>query len=317
MTADTRLAYSVALQELEVRAGASDEDREAWLAERRTGITATEVRDLYIRAKSTAKIAATKLGHEKERDLGFIPRIAYGKEREIFIADVMAGEGFAHETRVFHYPLNSRHLASPDGVAVTFDDEILVSEYKTDEHGMTPGDVAAADDDAFRASGYRIQVNWVMHVIGAKRARLAIEAVTRTPGGFEPGEIRRFWIERDDELIEELVELADAFLEALDDMAENGVDPVAVSLLEDAIASSAAAKDARDALETYCASTGLSSLRIPEGSMSYSTPAPRKTFQASAFKEAHPGMYQEFVEATPAGKPSLRVTPARSKAVTS
>ena len=35
------------LETLEARAGASDQDRPAWLAVRRTGITATEIRDLY------------------------------------------------------------------------------------------------------------------------------------------------------------------------------------------------------------------------------------------------------------------------------
>ena len=36
------------LDELEARAGASDQDREQWLAERRRGVTATELRDIML-----------------------------------------------------------------------------------------------------------------------------------------------------------------------------------------------------------------------------------------------------------------------------
>jgi hypothetical protein len=297
-----------ALADLMARAGASDTDRPAWLAERRGGITATEVRDLYIRAKSTAKLIAIKLEQEAERDLGaYIPRVRYGKDREPIIAQQLRGEGFEPESRVFQHPENSRHLASPDGVRVNFDGELEISEIKTDEHGIEPG------AETWDATGYAIQALWGLYVTGARRCRFAIEECIRTADGFEPGEVRRFWIERDDELIAELVELADTFLTAMDDMRENGIDPIAVSLLEDAIAANEAQKVARDALEAYCASTGVSSLRIPEGSLSYSTPAPRKSFQQTAFKEAHPDMYAEFVEASAATKPTLRITPARKK----
>lgn len=302
------------LADLFARAGASDADRPAWLAERRGGITATEVRDLYIRAKSTAKLCAIKLQQESEKDLGaYIPRIRYGKEREPVIAEQLRGEGFVPESRVFHHAENSRHLASPDGIRIDFDENLDIAEIKTDEHGIEPGATEAEDSDAFRATGYRYQVQWVMYVLGARRARLVIEECIRVSDGFEPGEVRRYWIERDDELIAELVEIADAFLAAMDDMRENGIDPIAVALLEDALATGEAAKTAREALEEYCASKGLSSLRIPEGSLSYSTPAPKKTFRQTAFKDAHPSIYEEFTEAVPASKPTLRITPARSK----
>lgn len=302
------VSTSPVLADLESRAGASDNDRELWLAERREGITATEVRDLYVRAKSTAKLIALKLEQEVEKDLGaYIPRIRYGKDREPVIAEKLRGEGFVPESRVFHHPDNSRHLASPDGTRVDFDEHLEVSEIKTDEHGIAPG------DEAWDRVGYSIQAQWVMYVTGAVACRFAVEDCIRTTDGFEPGDLRRYWVNRDDELIAELVTMADEFLAAMDDMRENGIDPVAVSLLEDAIAASDAQKVARDALEAYCASTGISSLRIPEGSLSYSTPAPRQTFQQTAFKDAHPDMYAEFTAATAATKPTLRVTPARPK----
>lgn len=296
------------LADLEARAGASDQDRPAWLAERREGITATEVRDLYIRAKSTAKLIAIKLEQEAERDLGaFIPRIRHGKHREPIIAEQLRGEGFVPESRVFHHPENTRHLASPDGIRVDFDENLDVAEIKTDEHGIEPG------TDAWTATGYSIQAQWVMYVLGARRCRFAVEDCIRTADGFEPGELRRYWVDRDDDLIAELVTLADDFLAAMDDMRENGIDPIAVSLLEDALAATEEQKRTREALEAYCATKGLSSLRIPEGSLSYSTPAPKKTFRQTAFRDAHPDMFAEFEEVVPASKPTLRITPRRTK----
>lgn len=314
MSAQTAVWLPPVLADLFARAGAPDTDRPAWLAERRGGITATEVRDLYIRAKSTAKLCAIKLEQEAEKDLGqFIPRIRYGKEREPAIAERLRGEGFMPEARVFHHAENSRHLASPDGIRVDFDENLDISEIKTDELGIAPGATEADDSPEFRATGYRYQCLWGMYVTGARRCRLVVEECIRTHDGFEPGEIREYWIERDEDVIAELVETADAFLAAMDDMRENGIDPIAVALLEDALAAGEAVKAARVALEEYCASTGLSSLRIPEGSLSYSTPAPRKSFQQTAFKDAHPDMYAEFEEVVPASKPTLRITPRRSK----
>lgn len=45
------------LDELEARAGASDQDREQWLAERRRGVTATELRDIMLASNRDVAIA--------------------------------------------------------------------------------------------------------------------------------------------------------------------------------------------------------------------------------------------------------------------
>lgn len=299
------------LDELEQRAGASDQDREAWLAERRDGITATEVRDLYMKKKSSAKLIAQKLGWEPEPDLGYLRRVRYGRERETAIGDtLLMRHGFEPEHRVFRHTDNPRHLASPDGLRADFDGRIEVAEIKTAEDDLAP------DSDEFKATGYPVQGQWLMYVLGpdVRQCLFAVEACVTLPDGrFEPGELRLFYIERDDALIGELVELADEFLAVMDDMRENGIDPVGVALLEDALATTEAQKRAREALERYCAETGVSSVRIPEGSLSYSTPAPRTSFDQGAFKDAHPGMYQEFTKQAAASKPTLRVTPRRAK----
>ena len=213
-----------ALLDLESRAGASDQDREAWLAERRQGITATEVRDLYLRKTGRSSYVSQqdlidrKLGRVEEvADLSHVPVIGWGKDREPIIAARLAGEGFAPESRVFHHPQNSRYLASPDGLSVTFDDELQVSEIKTAGYDLPPG------SERFDAKGYLFQVQWVMFVIGAARCRFVVEERLENPdGSFFPGSEHRYWIERDDALIAELVKLADEFLAELDRQREEG-----------------------------------------------------------------------------------------------
>ena len=94
---------SQALTDLLGRAGASDTDREAWLAERRQGVTATEIRDLVIGAISMRRLIDLKLGRIPESgDLSYIPVIGWGREREVVIADALRGSGIDAETRVFH-----------------------------------------------------------------------------------------------------------------------------------------------------------------------------------------------------------------------
>lgn len=302
----------ISLADLESRAGASDTDRPAWLAERHGGCTATEARDLYTGAKSTAKIAGEKLGWEPERDLSYVPRIRWGKERESHIVAALAGDGFIPESRVFHAADNSRYLASPDGWQVDFDGNVTsLLEVKTYE-GDEP---LSADSAHFASLGYAYQGWWAMRVTGVRKVTFAIEPCIHLGAGqyAVSGDVYTFELDWDDDAIQALEETADTFLEALDEMREKGLDPIAIALLEDAIALSAAQKAARDALEEYCASTGLSSLRIPAGSLSYGVSAPRKAFQQTAFKDAHPDMYAEFVETVPAAKPTLRVTPARTR----
>ncbi|HEY8590691.1 MAG TPA: YqaJ viral recombinase family protein [Naasia sp.] len=304
----TALGIDEVLDELESRAGASDTDRDAWLAERHHGATATEVRDLYVGAKSSSKLIAMKLGWEPEPDLSRIARIRYGRERERVIAEHLRLSGFLPETRVFRHAENSRYLASPDAIRLDFDDTLDVAEIKTAEEEMAPG------SELFEKLGYGAQAQWQMFVVGprVRRCLFAVEECLLEDGRYLPGELRMSWIERDDALIEELVAVADDFLATLDDVRENGLDPVAVALLEDSIEKKAAAEAARERLESYCATSGISSLRIPAGSLSYKVAAPTPRFQQKEFAADHPELAEKYKRATGGGTPTLRITPRRA-----
>lgn len=221
-----------ALADLEARAGAPDTDRTAWLLERARGVTATQVRDLYLAAKGIGrpfsslqdivneKLALLLAETDEEREaaaaatLLTTPYVMWGKEREPVIAEQLRqSHGMLPESRVFRSVSNPRHLASPDGVRVDGHGRIEVAEIKT---AGKPVEVGSA---AYVEKGYGIQQQWVMGVLGADRSLYAWELREGRPGGFESGHpfgVDAEWVEFDADLFAELVVLADHFLERLD-----------------------------------------------------------------------------------------------------
>jgi len=210
-----------ALADLEARAGASDQDREQWLRERLAGVTATEVRDLANGKIRTQDLIDLKLGRKTDSFNGNA-YTEWGKLREPIIAAKLVGLGIEPESRVFHHAANSRHLASPDGVGVDFDDQIVLSEIKT------CGTLLPLGSPELAAKGYIDQILWCMHVTGAVRCALAVEERLYVRGAregeavFAPGEQTVEWVERDEARIVELVKIADEFLAELDRQREDG-----------------------------------------------------------------------------------------------
>lgn len=199
-----------ALADLEARAGASDQDREEWLKQRRQGVTATEL--AKIMTASNRDVAIQDLVRQK-RDGDSFTGNAYtewGKEREPIIAADLAGYGVVPESRVFHAAGNSRHLASPDGLSVDFDGGLVLDEIKTSGEPL-PKDSAALD-----AAGYEWQMQWCCYVIGATGCWLNVEQRLGKPGSFRPGPRSREWFPRDEAKIAQLVETADLVLAAME-----------------------------------------------------------------------------------------------------
>jgi hypothetical protein len=205
------------LADVVARAGASDTDREAWLAERMGGVTATEIRDLFMRKITVKQLIDLKLGRRVDTFSGN-QYTAWGKAREPEIAAVVASVyPIAAESRVFHAVDNPRFLASPDGLGVIAD--VVVSEIKTSKHDVTVG------SPAFEAAGYRAQMTWAMRVIGAKRCLYVSErhdSDWQDRGGqyFEPAPLGLVpvmeWVEYDEALAKHLETIAVGFLVALD-----------------------------------------------------------------------------------------------------
>lgn len=207
---------SQALTDLLARAGASDADRELWLAERDQGITATDLAGLMTGQKREQDLIDLKLGRKVDAFTGN-RYTDWGNEREPIIAQALLGVGIEPESRVFHGEQNSRHLASPDGIGVDFDDALVVSEIKTVGAGID----LAPGSEALSKKGYIHQMQWAMHVTGAIRCRFVVEERI-DDHGFIPGLLHEYWIERDNEAIAELVKVADDFLAELDRQREDG-----------------------------------------------------------------------------------------------
>ena len=200
-----------ALAELESRAGASDTDRTAWLSARLAGVTATEVRDLYLGKLKRQDLIKKKLSGKIDAELT-APVIVWGREREPIIAEAArARYGVMPETRVFRAADDPRKLASPDGVGVNFDEELFVAEYKTSAKNI------GTDTKAFADSGYLFQMMWTMRVTGARRCLYGHELrISNGDRGYEAGELRFEWVEYDEALAAELEKVAVEFLAELD-----------------------------------------------------------------------------------------------------
>ena len=210
------------LEALADRFGPSDADREEWLAARRQGITATEVRDLWLldpgrRVLAMRELAEKKLGRRADSFSGN-KYTAWGKEREPVIAELVRERyGIEPESRLVRAVENPRHLASPDGIGSGLVADLVIAEIKTAGKDIAPG------SPAFLTPGYLAQMVWQMYVVGATLCLFAYEQ--RLGAGtdddpFVPGETGFGWFsaEEHEGLLAELLAIADEFLAVLDEM---------------------------------------------------------------------------------------------------
>lgn len=220
-----------ALLEVMARAGASDEDRIPWLAERLGGVTATQIRELYLQGPGyRAQLLHDKVNKILDAFVGD-QYTAWGNKREPIIAE-WARQRFAiePESRVFHAADNDRFLASPDGIGIDFDGALVIDEIKTGKDDIAPG------TDAYARKGYGLQQQWGMRVIGARRCKYIWEqhdSDWQDRGGkfLEPAPLHpepfAEWIEYDEALAAELEVIALEFLADLDEAVRDLVDGVA------------------------------------------------------------------------------------------
>lgn len=298
--------------ELESLAGASDADRELWLAERRTGVTATEVRDLAKAGDLDHAIAA--LVRQKltgEDSFGGNAYTAWGKQREpVIAAEAERLYGFRPESRVFHHPHFPRWLASPDGIRVGATGVVSALEVKTAGYPLTPEGAAA--------KGYCDQAQWQMLILGAVDTTFAWEERIEGEWGFVAGRSGFFTIDADPARQSHLAAIADRFLEALSEASEAGLeepdpeDPFLSALVADLIQKRRDAEVAEEYLRDYLDLAGVTSAATPTGKVSYLLGNPRRSFDKTAFNAAHPGLYEAFmVDGEPPARRTLRITPGK------
>ena len=173
---------------------ASSQTRDLWLAARDRGVTATQV------AKASTPAGMKEVLAQIENPTQVEPNayMDWGNEREAHIAHVvkerygilsndylLCAEGASNEWQ----------MATPDGLSI---DHRFIGEYKTS--GKSLDKVPA---------NYMRQVQWQLYVTGAEKCLFAYELRLEGPEGFVPGfDVECQWIERNEEMITELIETA-------------------------------------------------------------------------------------------------------------
>ena len=213
--------------------GPSSKDREAWLAARSHGITATEVREAA-KGSSTdrRKIITAKLTGD-HKDLTGNKFINRGNVREPIIAEwIQRRYGINPSDVVYAHAGDPRHLATPDGYTIDpMTQEVLVSEIKTSKHDLSPFEFGTTVENPvvtpglaislngtpgapyFWTTGYYDQMQWQMHVLDADRMLFVYEQ--HDDNWPDPEALREpvaVWIQRDNRRIDQLVQIANKLL---------------------------------------------------------------------------------------------------------
>lgn len=179
---------------------ADSHDRPSWLKARSTGITATDAAHLAT-PRSVDGVVRAKCDPFAFSGNAYTE---YGREREPIIAAWMLEHfGLHSSTVLFRAIENQRHLATPDGLNLCGDPgDLLLAEIKTSTKPI---------EKVPRT--YLRQIWWQQYVMGAQRTLLVWEQHE----GFRPVGPPTFrWIDRDEEQIRRLVDLADATLARID-----------------------------------------------------------------------------------------------------
>jgi len=170
-------------------------DRFKWLRSRAMGVTATDV------ARMSSARALRALALEKAEGSSFFGNAYtdHGRAREPEIARwASAVYGMEPSTALFHASANRAHLATPDGLRER-GEIVELCEIKT-----------TMSDWRSIPRSYLRQVWWQQYVLGAERTLVVWERHENfVPQGSEP---RCKWVDRDDNEIHVLVNLADQLL---------------------------------------------------------------------------------------------------------
>ena len=184
------------------------ESREQWLEARRRYVTATEVAQLVRRGQDYwDELREIKAGQRTAPDISNLPAVRHGREREALIAPYVQSleEGMVPNDDL--YVRNDRYAATPDLVG-----DGIVGEIKTIKDTRLAKLQAAK---GWPTGQYYDQVQWQLFVTGAIACIFAWEPYEDWGWELVPREDMRehITIHRDDLRINQLQEVADAFLD--------------------------------------------------------------------------------------------------------
>ena len=184
------------------------ESREQWLDARRRYVTATEVAQLVRRGQDYwDELREIKAGQRTAPDISGLPAIRHGREREALIVPYVQSleQGMVPNDDL--YVRNDRYAATPDLVG-----DGIVGEIKTIKDTRL---AKLQQARGWPTGQYYDQVQWQLFVTGAIACIFAWEPYEDWDGELVPREDMRdnITIHRDDLRINQLQEVADAFLD--------------------------------------------------------------------------------------------------------
>ena len=267
--------------------------RDDWLAQRRDYVTATDVARLYTSAAEWRKVRAEKDGTADE--LRTSPEMQWGLDREAKLIEYAQTiePSIRPNDQVCVHP-DGPWAATPDGIG---DD--VVCEVKT---GSVSGLASAR-------RRHEAQMQWQMWVTGTAGCLYVTEVREQDEMGFTPGERTHEWVDRDEDQIAELLDVAERFL-AGDDVSELDVliaSVVDIKAERDKVLDRLA--EAEDALRDHIGDRDFTH-DGPFGRVSLTLPKPRVTFDQKRFQAENPTVYSEFTRTSEPAKRTLRVTEA-------
>ena len=177
-----------------------------WLSARREGVTATQV----------AKAAAGPGGFEQavqDYRADFVesdnPYMAFGRAWEGPLSmQLKTSWGVMPNDWLIRHTTHPHHMATPDGLSL---DHVAIAEIKTTGKDWNGEKIPIQ---------YRRQVQWQLHVTGARQCVFAWMLREERDGAFMPAwfEPRVVVMERDEEMIGSLVKVADELWERVNDV---------------------------------------------------------------------------------------------------
>lgn len=267
---------------------------EQWLEARRGRVTATDIGRLA--NGGPAAWAAVKA--EKKGARGFTGNrfTEWGHEREpLIVSHLTFLYGIAPNEDLY---VSGARAATPDGVSAD-----ALAEAKTTVRPW--GDLVELKKVK---PEYYSQTQWAQLVVEREKTWFAFEPHEN----FIPGEVVHFLIPRDEAEISRLIEVEEEFLEFLEAEDADGEWDAFMARYAEADALAKEAQAVVEALkQEFRDKQGDEPVaaKTPFGSISYSMPKPRETFDTTAFKKAHAELAKEFMKLTPAKGPTLRITP--------
>lgn len=268
--------------------------RHEWLEQRREFVTATDVARLWTSAAEWSKVRAEKDGTAP--DVRVSQEMQWGIDREAaLVAYAQTIEpSIRPNGRVCVHP-DGPWAATPDGIG---DD--VVCEVKT---GSVSGLASAR-------RRHEAQMQWQMWVTGTAGCLYVTEVRERDEMGFTPGERTHAWVDRDEDHIAELLDVAERFLSG-DGVTELDVLIAAVDDIQaEADKVAERLEEAKNALRDHIGDRDFSH-EGPFGRVSYTMPKPRESIDIKRLKAERPDVASEFTSVSAPSKRTLRVTGVR------